>query len=354
MDAHLSHANNCASTLFRRWQLISGRFLTVLMLIPAVAGAASSDFDGDGKSDILWRNTSGAVTVWLMNGTSRTSNGSPGSAATSWTISGVGDFDGDGKSDILWRNTSGAVTVWLMNGTSRISNGSPGSAATSWSINGVGDFDGDGKSDILWRNTTGAVAVWLMNGTSRISSGSAGTVANAWSIALSPAGTPTCPTGFGCDVLAEHNNVRANGPFGPGNPAPSATTGGALRPLMWSNEASTKAQNWAAQCNFDHSPGGSGFGENIYASAGPTPTAKSVVKGSWGSEAADYNYSTNTCAAGKQCGHYTQVVWRNTTAVGCALQACTTNSPFGASFPNWDFVVCNYTPPGNFNGELPY
>ena len=69
------------------------------------------------------------------------------------------------------------------------------------------------------------------------------------------------------------------------------------------------------------------------------------------SEAADYSSATNKCAPGKVCGHYTQVVWRNTTHVGCATAICTKNSPFGAQFPTWQLWVCNYTPPGNFVGK---
>ena len=71
-------------------------------------------------------------------------------------INGVGDFDGDGKSDILWRNTTtGDVGLWELNGASialatNIANG----VASNWVINGVGDVNGDGKSDIIWRNTT--------------------------------------------------------------------------------------------------------------------------------------------------------------------------------------------------------
>jgi FG-GAP repeat len=39
------------------------------------------------------------------------------SVDNSWKISGTSDFDGDGKSDILWRNDNGAVETWLMNGS---------------------------------------------------------------------------------------------------------------------------------------------------------------------------------------------------------------------------------------------
>ena len=78
-----------------------------------------------------------------------------------------------------------------------------------------------------------------------------------------------------------------------------------------------------------------------------------VVTG-WGAEYVDYSWVTNTCAAGKVCGHYTQVVWRTTTKVGCAMATCSVNSPWGAAFPTWDFFVCDYEPPGNWVGEKPY
>ena len=54
------------------------------------AFAASHDFNGDARSDILWRNTStGQAVIWLMNGTSVIGGGSPGSAASPWTIAGL-------------------------------------------------------------------------------------------------------------------------------------------------------------------------------------------------------------------------------------------------------------------------
>ena len=68
------------------------------------------------------------------------------------------------------------------------------------------------------------------------------------------------------------------------------------------------------------------------------------------SEQSLYNYAANTCSGA--CGHYTQMVWRTTTTVGCGFRNCTTGSPF-TGFPNWTVVVCNYNPAGN-NGQRPY
>jgi hypothetical protein len=138
--------------------------------------AGIGDFNGDGKSDILWRNTNGTLIDWTMNGSqitasqSLTLQGAQASPDASWSIAGIGDFNGDGKSDILWRNTSGTLIDWTMNGSQITSSrqvalgGSPVMPDSSWSIVGIGDFNGDGKSDILWRNTNGTLIDWTMNG----------------------------------------------------------------------------------------------------------------------------------------------------------------------------------------------
>ncbi|EMS67474.1 Pathogenesis-related protein PRB1-3 [Triticum urartu] len=60
----------------------------------------------------------------------------------------------------------------------------------------------------------------------------------------------------------------------------------------------------------------------------------------------NYHLNTNTCDAGKVCGHYTQVVWRKSTRIGCARVVCAGNRGV--------FITCNYNPPGNFNGERPF
>ncbi|MDD2775368.1 MAG: lectin like domain-containing protein [Gallionella sp.] len=160
---------------------------TAIATVPAPwAIAGMGDFNGDGKSDILWRNpVSGADAIWLMSGTTLLSNTAILTIPVSVMIAGVGDFNGDGKSDILWRNpTSGANAIWLMNGTTLVSNMAIATVPAPWLIAGTGDFNGDGKSDILWRNpTSGADAIWLMNGATLVSNTAITTVPAPWGVA---------------------------------------------------------------------------------------------------------------------------------------------------------------------------
>src|SRR5262249_40438407 len=144
------------------------------------------DFNADGKSDILWYNTTnGQVVNWLVSGTSVIGGGSLGAAASPWAIVGQRDFNKDGRSDILWRNgTTGQLLTWFVNGSSVIGGGSPGSAASPWFVAGTGDFNNDGFGDVLWANSnTGQVVIWFTNGTSVIGGGSPGGAANPWNVA---------------------------------------------------------------------------------------------------------------------------------------------------------------------------
>ena len=67
--------------------------------------SATHDFNGNNKSDILWRDTSGNVAIWLMNGGTIASGVKRRQCAYQLDDPGSGDFNGDGKSDILWRDT---------------------------------------------------------------------------------------------------------------------------------------------------------------------------------------------------------------------------------------------------------
>ena len=145
--------------------------------------------------------------------------------------------------------------------------------------------------------------------------------------------------------LDAHNTVRQDAQPPPPAPLPA---------LTWSSAAASVAQAWADRCSYAHNAGRGTRGENIAADAPPGTLNASSVVSAWAGEASDYNHASNTCAPGKDCGHYTQIVWRDTVRVGCAHRTCTTNSPFGAQYPNWEFWVCDYEPPGNVIGQKPY
>jgi FG-GAP-like repeat len=75
-------------------------------------GNTSGDFNGDGMSDIAWRDTSGNTAIWLMNGGAIFSAGGLGNVSTNWSIAQTSDYDASGMSDLLWRDTSGNRSIW--------------------------------------------------------------------------------------------------------------------------------------------------------------------------------------------------------------------------------------------------
>jgi hypothetical protein len=131
----------------------------------APTGAVRRDFNGDSKSDLPWRSTSGQTALWLMNGTSASSSalvfGDP-----AWTVTHIGDLSGDGKADLLWLNAgTGQTAAWIMNGTT-LTSAAVLLTDPNWRIDRLADTDGDGNRDIVWRNTaSGATALWRMTGT---------------------------------------------------------------------------------------------------------------------------------------------------------------------------------------------
>lgn len=132
-------------------------------------------------------------------------------------------------------------------------------------------------------------------------------------------------------------------------------------PLAYSPELAASAQRWAnhlkqhQQCQMEHSSSATPYGENLYwASARQwsdgtreiQPVTPEQVVDSWASERTDYDEVNNRCAAGKVCGHYTQLVWRSTTTVGCAVAVCDDTLE--------QVWVCHYAPAGNWVGRKPY
>ena len=166
------------------------------------------------------------------------------------------------------------------------------------------------------------------------------------------AGTSTnAPIIDSASLLSTHNEWRAKV---------------GVPPLVWSDVLAKSAQGWADElkekknCVIVHAKQQQGKeqGENLLSANNITKTwpngrvevevrdiSEAFVVNDLASEVLDYNYETNSCAPGKMCGHYTQIVWRDTEEVGCAKAICDDKSQL------W---VCRYNPPGNYKGEWPY
>jgi hypothetical protein len=146
--------------------------------------SGSGDFNGDGKEDILWRNTqSGEVHIWYMEGATIAANDYVDVVGLDWKIIAIADFNGDGFADILWVNTvDGSFAIWLMRGDAHVSYQFP-SPGFVWSITGVADLDHTGMADILWRNlATGEVRVWRSVTPLNFSSQLIGTASPDWQL----------------------------------------------------------------------------------------------------------------------------------------------------------------------------
>ncbi|MEI6668653.1 MAG: CAP domain-containing protein [Acidobacteriota bacterium] len=123
-------------------------------------------------------------------------------------------------------------------------------------------------------------------------------------------------------------------------------------PLRWAADlaasSKTRAEYLAAHgCYIEHGLLPEDVGENLYRSSplradgrpdAFNPVTPTQVVDAWGSESAYYAASSDTCVPGRQCGHYTQVVWPSTEQIGCGMSVCPTMGQV------W---VCRYRPRGN-------
>jgi len=148
-------------------------------------------------------------------------------------------------------------------------------------------------------------------------------------------------------IVAAHNKLRAEV--------------GVTKKLSYSVTLATSAQAWAEHlkqtngCKMRHSEPDGKYGENLFWGSAVAWTdgrkelqkvsSKQVVE-DWGSEKTDYDYASNQCADGKMCGHYTQIVWRDTTKVGCGVAVCEDTQE--------QVWACQYLPAGNWVGKKPY
>jgi pathogenesis-related protein 1 len=125
------------------------------------------------------------------------------------------------------------------------------------------------------------------------------------------------------ETLTRHNSLRGRH---------------CVPPLAWSNRLEAVAQEWANRCVFEHRTGN--LGENLaMGTSGAFPPASHVQ--SWYYEINSYDFANGRSSDGQAVGHFTQIVWRGTNQVGCAVATCN----------GQDMLVCNYSPAGNVTGR---
>lgn len=138
-------------------------------------------------------------------------------------------------------------------------------------------------------------------------------------------------------LLAAHNAERANV---------------GVPPLRWADNLEAEARVWARELigsnRFAHDPSLHGHGENLWTGWGGRQFTPEDMVGDWVAEKAQYRHEVfpNVSRTGKwsDVGHYSQLVWRDTTHVGCAVESRADRS----------VLACRYAPPGNIDGRRAY
>ena len=124
-----------------------------------------------------------------------------------------------------------------------------------------------------------------------------------------------------------------------------------IRSATLEQDAQSRANYLAKTGKFSHDPSNLShkYGENLFAfSENSTPNFKSIIQ-KWYKEGSYYDYETNSCQSGKVCGHYTQIIWKNSQKIGCASAQYQKGR-----FKNGYVTVCKYYPYGNIIGQRPY
>jgi pathogenesis-related protein 1 len=136
-------------------------------------------------------------------------------------------------------------------------------------------------------------------------------------------------------MLAAHNEVRQK--FN-------------VPPLIYDDGLAATAQEWANKIAASgvlppaHRTNTS-IGENVFWGTADQWPPKDVLE-VWEAESKNYDRATNTCAPGKRCMHFTQVVWSSTTKLGCGKARSVDRRT--------EFFVCYYDPAGNYVGQSPF
>lgn len=288
-----------------------------------------------------------------------------GSADTGGALAAGGTTSSDDSTNIGGVGTGGTMAGSaggaVSSGGSNFTGGTSstgGTKATSLNATGGAKTTGGNSATGAAKSTGGTTAAGGTKTTGGMSS-SGGTTSAAGTgetTNCSAGASDSCPEVVPamCGMLATLNAVRASAP-GANPPIP---------PLAWDCSIAATAQAWADTCPAGHNPAlnANNLGENIYGSGSSAIAKVADVVKLWVDEGPpNYIYATNDCYGAQyttnnfKCGHYTQIVWRSTTRVGCGYKTGCGSTAFSPQI--W---VCDFAPAGNMYNQkttvfdLPY
>ncbi|XP_071370022.1 cysteine-rich secretory protein LCCL domain-containing 1b [Centroberyx affinis] len=154
-------------------------------------------------------------------------------------------------------------------------------------------------------------------------------------------------------ILDLHNKLR-------GQVYPPASN---MEYMMWDYELERSAEHWAHSCRWEHGPSHmlTQIGQNLGAHWGRDRPPTFHVQ-AWYDEVRYFSYPyPQECnphcpfrCSGPVCTHYTQLVWATSNRIGCAINVCYNMNVWGMIWAKAVYLVCNYSPPGNWWGHAPY
>ncbi|XP_076150431.1 cysteine-rich secretory protein LCCL domain-containing 1b [Alosa pseudoharengus] len=154
-------------------------------------------------------------------------------------------------------------------------------------------------------------------------------------------------------ILDLHNKLR-------GQVYPPASN---MEYMVWDTELERSAEDWAHTCLWEHGPSHllTQIGQNLGAHWGRDRPPTFHVQ-AWYDEVRDFSYPyAQDCnphcpyrCSGPVCTHYTQLVWATSSRIGCAINVCYNMNVWGMIWTKAVYLVCNYSPPGNWWGHAPY
>ncbi|EXJ93633.1 hypothetical protein A1O1_02025 [Capronia coronata CBS 617.96] len=286
----------------------------------------------------------------------------PTADATSWAAPNSGHASGPGAWWGAWRDwgsisaiattwaTQSAVTTIIETSAAATATASasaviptyatPSSPVGQSSANAVVPTYATPSSSPAGQSSASAVVPTYATTTSAPVSQSSANVSPTLSSSTAAAVPTTVSSDYQQGILDSHNIHRRN-----------ATVSN----LVWSDEMASIAAQIASSCVYAHdtSAGGGGYGQNIGAGAPPSDIPAMITDEMYNGEINYYPaYGVEPDMSNfEKWGHYSQIVWKSTTSVGCATQYCPNGLANTGSGVSPYFTVCNYSPPGNFGGQ---